>query len=291
MSVLVAVALDRWLGEPPSPVHPVVIMGRFLEVVGGRLPAAPPGRARRGGTWAWALGAVAVAASAIGIERWLRRLSPGVGSALRGLFLWPLLSLRMLHEEVAAVESALGRGVAEGRRQVSRIVGRPTEDLDEAAVREAALESLAENLSDGLVAPLTWYCAGGLPAAAVYRYVNTADAMWGYRDLPWRDAGRTAARADDAANLLPARLTAALLVSPREWGAVRDDAARTSSPNAGWPMAALGHRLGVRLGKAGCYRLNDSARPPDPSDTERALRLTLRVGLAAAGMAAALRWS
>jgi adenosylcobinamide-phosphate synthase len=154
-------------------------------------------------------------------------------------------------------------------------------------VRAAAIESLAENMSDSVVAPLLWFAIGGLPAAAIYRFANTADACWGYRTPQWLHAGRVAARADDVLNLLPARLTAVLLADwtvPRT--KLRLEARKTPSPNAGWPMTALALRFGVRLDKIESYTLNPGGRAPGPGDTEAALRLARRRGRLMIGLAA-----
>jgi adenosylcobinamide-phosphate synthase len=260
-------------------------MGAYLRRAGaGRARGSGPARELAGGSCAWLGGAAAAVAAARGVER----LAAGLPRPARPLVLagalWPLLALRLLLEEVRRTESALARDVSAGRAAVARIVSRPTDDLDASEVRGAALSSLAENLSDSVVAPLLWFSCGGLPAAALYRYVNTADAMWGTRgELEWW--GKTAARADDVANLLPARLTAALLARGRvPLAALRREAARTPSPNAGWPMAALALRLGVRLEKPGVYRLNPGAPPPAPEHTARALREARTAGWAAAAL-------
>jgi adenosylcobinamide-phosphate synthase len=141
------------------------------------------------------------------------------------------------------------------------------------------VSTLAENLNDSVVAPLFWFAVAGLPGAALYRFANTADAMWGYmgerggRDWTW--AGRWAARVDDALSWLPARLTAlliALLSAGRGWSAVVANAGLTPSPNGGWPMGALAVGLGIRLGKPGVYELNGQGRAPWAADTALALR-------------------
>lgn len=288
MSVLIALLLDGRCGEPPARLHPVVAMGTYLETAGRCIPRATRGPARVGGAAAWLLGVVLVGVGAVATQRAVGRLPRILGTAATGAALWPLLSLRLLLDEVQAVEQALTCGdLPAARRCVARLVSRPTAGLPDGEVREAALESLAENLSDSLVAPLLWFTVGGLPGAAVYRYVNTADAMWGYRDDAWRWAGTVAARADDVANLLPARFTALLLGAPHVSArALQAEAARTSSPNAGWPMAALALHLDVRLSKAGAYALNAGGRRPQAEDTAAALhraRLAGRVtGLAAA---------
>ncbi len=131
-----------------------------------------------------------------------------------------------------------------------------------------------------MLAPLLWYALGGLPAAATYRYANTADACWGYRSPRWRYAGRVAARADVVLNLVPARVTAALLLlgaAPGAWRGTAREAQRTPSPNAGWPMGALAVRLDRRLGKPGVYQLNAAAPAPRPGDVAAAMAVTRRV--------------
>jgi adenosylcobinamide-phosphate synthase len=203
---------------------------------------------------------------------------------VQGVALWPLLSARMLLAEVDAVERALGEDLPRGRATLSRIVSRDTSDLTSTEVRSGAIESLAENLSDSVVAPLLWFVVGGLPAAALHRYANTADACWGYRTPRWRHAGRVAARADDALNLLPARATALLLARPDP--RLPGEARRTSSPNAGWPMAALALRLDVRLAKPGHHALNPGGADPGPADVAAALRAARRTTVIAVALAA-----
>lgn len=220
------------------------------------------------------------------------------------LLLKPLFAFRMLLSEVGAVEDALQQqGLDAGRQRLAYIVSRDTARLTEAEVRESALESLSENLSDSVVAPLFWFTLLGLPGAALYRFANTADSMWGYRGA-WEWAGKWAARVDDVLNLVPARLTAVLLLTPYAWrgGAVGAailvdlprEAARTDSPNAGWPMAALALRLGVRLGKPGAYALNASCPAPASGDVARGIALATRAGWVAvfafAGVRGWLEW-
>lgn len=281
MSVLVAGVLDAWVGEPPPRAHPVVWVGRFLDHAARYVPASPPLTALVRGGAAWGAGAGVAVGAALAVERVARRLPRFPRAVVRGTALWPLLSARMLLTEVAAVERAVALDVAAGREAVSRIVSRDTADLHRTEVRSAAIESLAENLADSVVAPLAWYVAGGLPAAALHRYANTADACWGYRSPRWQHAGRVAARADDLLNLVAARLTAVLLVGSHPRLGV--EAGRTPSPNAGWPMAAMALRLDVRLAKRGHHVLNADGRAPTPADTAAALRAaTVAVGLALA---------
>jgi adenosylcobinamide-phosphate synthase len=273
VSLLLAAALDATVEEPPARLHPVVWTGRYLHWVGGAVPAEPRGPAIALGGVAWGAGAVATVAAAVAVDRVAARLGHPARIALRGASLWPLLSARMLLREVAAVETALETDIDNGRGALSRIVSRDTCDLGPEEVRGAAIESLAENLSDSVVAPLTWYLVAGLPGAALYRFANTADACWGYRDRRWQYAGRVAARADDALNFVPARLTAVLLTYGRaDWSHLRREARRTESPNAGWPMAALALRLGLRLTKPGHYALNPAGADPVAGDVEAAVR-------------------
>jgi adenosylcobinamide-phosphate synthase len=272
-AVLVAAGLDATWGEPPLRLHPVVWAGHYLTASGRRLPASPPTRATLLGAAAWGAGAVAATACGALVARCARRVHPAAGSLVAGVALWPLISARLLLSEVAAVEAALASGPDEGRAALARIVSRDTTSLAPEEVRAAAVESLAENLSDSVVAPLVWWSVAGLPGAALYRFCNTADAMWGYRTARWEYAGKVAARVDDVLNLVPARLTALLLAGPRHslLRRVRGEARRTPSPNAGWPMGALAVRLDVRLPKVGVYVLNPTGDRSQPRHLQAAL--------------------
>lgn len=292
-AVLVAAALDVAFGEPPVRWHPVVVAGRWLDGAGRRVPSAPPARSVLAGGLAWGTGAAAALVLGRAAERAADRLPRAAGAPVAGLALWPLLSGTLLLREVAAVEAATARSLEQGRDAVARIVSRDTTGLTEDEVRAAALESLSENLSDSVVAPLFWYCVGGLPAAAAYRYANTADAMWGYRSPRWEHAGKVAARADDVLNLVPARLTALGVAGARRAMLRRlpAEARRTPSPNAGWPMGALALRLGVRLEKPGAYVLNPAGRAPEAPDVARALAVARGVIAAAVVVAACVSGS
>ncbi|MHB8817155.1 MAG: adenosylcobinamide-phosphate synthase CbiB [Steroidobacteraceae bacterium] len=295
MAIVVAMLIDRWLGEPPPGLHPVVWMGRYLGWIGQRLTACRPGVAFTLAMAAWLAGAAIIAAAyacARGLvaecPRWLAVLATA-------LLLKPLFALRMLLAEVSAVEHALDTSLESGRARLRRIVSRDTTRLDAGEVRESALESLAENLSDSVVAPLFWFVLFGLPGAAVYRFANTADAMWGYRG-EWEWAGKFAARADDVLNLIPARITAlALSMIGRNRCRRRQvlrrlprEAARTPSPNSGWPMAALALSLGIRLRKPGVYALNEQGAAPAAADAAEALRRSELVAWVLAVLAALL---
>ena len=285
-ALLLALLIDRWLGEPPVRWHPVVWMGHYLGWAGRLLQrqARPDGADYRSfwlGALAWLGGAAMVITAAMAIEQLALRLPVVLAGLLLGLALKPLLAWRMLHTEVQAVEQALQQSLAAGRERLSWLVSRDVSALSEAGVRESAIESLAENLNDSVVAPLFWFALLGLPGAALYRFANTADALWGYRGVyrgqRWEWAGKWAARVDDALSWLPARLTAALLLLAaggrglRLAGALRQEAVKTPSPNSGWPMAAMALVLGVTLRKPLVYGLHPSGRAAQAADTGRAV--------------------
>jgi len=249
-----------------------------------------------GGALAWCAGAAVVGVVAWAVQSQLMRHLPWPLAALvLSLALKPLLAWRMLRDEVLAVESQLRVSLQAGRARLARLVSRDTQWLDAETVRESAIESLAENLNDSVIAPLFWFALFGLPGAALYRFANTADAMWGYPGERggrcWAWAGKWAARADDVLSWLPARITAALIaLAAWAWprGLVRE-AARTPSPNSGWPMAAMALVLGVRLRKPAVYTLNAAGRGAAAADVQRAAALGGRaVGLGALLMTAAL---
>jgi adenosylcobinamide-phosphate synthase len=280
LAMIVALLIDAALGEPPAALHPVVWMGKFLNRWGRGLSERAPARAFIDGAVGWVAGAALFAgiAWAVGWEvMWLSvGLSPGLRVAavalVYGVVLKPLLAWRMLRTEVLAVEAALSESLESGRARVAYLASRDTRAFTEAQVRETAIESLAENLNDSVIAPLFWFAVAGLGGATLYRFANTADAMWGYRGR-WEWAGKWAARADDVLSWIPARLTAFALLPPRRWLELRQEARRTASPNGGWPMGAMALRLGVQLGKPGVYSLNPHGRPPTASDSTRAARV------------------
>ena len=306
---LLALAADRLLGEPPARWHPVVWMGRYLGWAGARL--APRAGAPRvlsdrrvfwGAALTWCAAAAAVFALAWLLQRWLLAQPAWLALPALALGLKPQLAWALLRSEVQAVESALAVSLDAGRERLAWLVSRDVRALDAAAVRESAIESLAENLNDSVVAPLLWFALLGLPGAALYRFANTADAMWGYRGErgghDWTCAGKWAARADDLLSWLPARITALLLaLAALRWPrTLAREAARTPSPNSGWPMAAAALLLGVRLGKPGVYVLNAAGAVPRADDTRRAIVLAGRAawlaGLACtAVLAAAGGWA
>lgn len=289
MAILVALLLDLVFREPPARFHPVVWMGRLLAHL-GRGPAMPPRRAFLEGALRWTVGAAICVAVAAGCSRgasWAGRAAPLV----EGFLLWPLFSFGMLLDEVREVDQNLSVSLDEGRRRLSRIVSRDTSSLRASDVREAALETLSENLTDSVVAPLFWFALLGLPGAALHRYANTADAMWGYRDATWEWKGKWAARFDDAMAWLPARLGGVFLwAGSYPWAKLPVEAAKTPSPNGGWTMGSLALGLGIRLGKPGAYLLNPDCPAPGPVEVSRGLRRVAWAGWTLGLLLAAWVW-
>jgi adenosylcobinamide-phosphate synthase len=304
--LLLALWIDEHFGEPPANVHPVVWMGNYLRLCGGVTVRCPPAPAFVLGALAWWVGVLTVGALGWGVQalvfwqaaeyRAQPDLQSGVEAALVAILMaWVLkgmLSWRMLREEVGAVELALAQSLEAGRERLSWLVSRDTAQLTESQVRESAIESLAENLNDSVVAPIFWFVLLGLPGAAVYRFANTADAMWGYRGVyrgkNWEWAGKWAARADDVLSWVPARLTALLLALAAKGLPLRvlqHEARKTPSPNSGWPMAAMALALNISLGKPGVYSLNPEGRAPQVPDTALAQNLASKVLLALIGIA------
>ncbi len=304
--MLVALALDAALGWPPALFaaigHPVTWIGALI----GRLDrwlnidGADPTLTRLAGLVA----ALAVIGLAGGLAVLAMALLPGgwPGAVLAGILAWPFVAMRSLRSHVEAVAAPLAAGdLAGARAAVAMIVGRDPARLDRAGVARATLESLAENTSDGVVAPLFWGAIFGLPGIVAYKAVNTLDSMIGHHSARHRHFGWAAARIDDLANLLPARLTglifALLSARPRPALAVMwRDARRHRSPNAGWPEAALAGALGIRLSGPRVYAdsvadepwLNPGAPDPQPADIGRALGLYRMVMVALAVILATL---
>lgn len=301
-AVPVALLIDHLFGEPPARWHPVVWMGHALGWAGQRVaplaPDAPVGRDLKVfclSSLFWCVLFAMVLFISWGLQWVLYQLPWWLAAVGLGLCLKPLLAWRMLRSEVLAVEAALAQSLAAGRERLSWLVSRDVTQLTEAQVRESAIESLAENLNDSVVAPLFWFAVAGLPGAALYRFANTADAMWGYRTVrggrQWEWAGKWAARADDVLNWLPARLTALLLWPVGQGAALWRNAGLTPSPNGGWPMGAMALSLGVRLGKPGVYTLNATGREPLAADVHKAVALAWRaVWLGGALLAALAAW-
>ena len=296
---LAALLIEAVVGYPDRLVrsigHPVTWIGRLIRALERNCNSdtATPARRRALGLITVLLIVSIVAVVALAIERGLLLLPFGLIGV--GVLASALIAQRSLHEHVARVADALDKtGVTGGREAVSHIVGRDVAVLDVAGVARAAIESLAENFSDGVVAPVFWMLIAGLPGAAVYKAVNTADSMIGHRTPRYQAFGWAAARLDDLLNLPASRLSAFLIiaaatVTPRAsasgaWRAVRRDAGRHRSPNAGYPEAAMAGALGLALAGPRSYGgvrvddalMGDGRRAADAGDIRAALGLYRR---------------
>jgi adenosylcobinamide-phosphate synthase len=290
-----AVAGDTLLGEPPAWCHPVVAMGHAIAAAERRAPTRPYPALAYGGVIAFGGTACCWLGTRVAL-RTLRRVGGPLAVLANAFVLKSTLAVRALDDAAAAVATSLAAGDLHAARVGLRaLVSRDTTALGGPLLAAAAVESVAENLSDSFVAPLFWYALLGLPGAVAYRFVNTCDAMLGYRGR-YEYLGKAAARLDDAANWLPARLSALLLVAaagprgadPRgAWRMMWQHHGRTASPNAGWPMSAAAGALGVRLEKQDHYALGDGPRP-------RPAMIPAAIGLArlaaALGTAACFAW-
>ena len=291
--------------------HPVTWIGRAIATLDAGLNRGSEARRRAMGLVALTLLLAGVGAVAAALTALAAACGLGGGIVLAALLAASLPAQRSLDDHVAAVARGLREGgLPGGRKAVSMIVGRDPETLDEAAICRAAIESLAENFSDGIVAPSFWIGLGGLPGGALYKAINTADSMIGHRTPRHEAFGWASARLDDLVNLPASRLSAALIVAAAclhrgaspgaALRAVLRDAGQHRSPNAGWPEAAMAGALGLRLAGPRVYGgvrvedsfMGDGRAEAGPSDIERALRLyrtscLILFGLAAAGALAA----
>lgn len=245
MTLFLAMILDAALGEPKwlwsRFPHPVVIMGNLIAWCDRRFNRGPDRRIK---------GVMVIVALVVGSALFGGLVTLFLGNLADIIIIAILLAQRSLVDHVSAVATALAHSTEAARTAVAQIVGRDTADMDPPAISRAALESAAENLSDGVIAPAFWALIGGLPGILAYKMINTADSMIGYRTAKYEEFGWAAARIDDLVNLIPARLTALLLWLPRRqgmWADIAADARQHRSPNAGWPEAALARGLNVAL--------------------------------------------
>jgi adenosylcobinamide-phosphate synthase len=299
--MVVAMAVDALAGWPADLFvrigHPVTWLGALINALDARWNRSVDAPAlRRAAGVAAALLVIALAAG-LGWLLQYALVSGWSGIVLTGIIAWPFVALRALHDHVAAVARPLQAGdLATARSAVARIVGRDSAVLDEAGIARAAIESLAENTSDGVLAPVFWGAMLGLPGIIGYKAINTLDSMIGHRTARHEAFGWASARIDDLANIVPARLTGWLLVllAPRRMDAMvcmLRDARRHRSINAGWPEAAMAGALGVRLSGPRIYHdsvanepwLNEAARDPLAADIVRALAFYARAMMLLAG--------
>jgi adenosylcobinamide-phosphate synthase len=302
--LLAALAIDALIGDPAwlwrRVPHPVTWLGALVDSFDDMLNRATwPTAARRAAGVLALLLLVAIAAW-IGweIEAGLRRIP--YGEIPLALVASIFIAQRSLYQHVAAVHAGFADGLAGARRAVAQIVGRDPESLDESAVSRAAIESCAENFSDGVVAPAFWFALLGLPGLVAYKAVNTADSMIGHRTARQEAFGWAAARFDDLVNLVPARLSGLLiaLAAGRPFVALRTmwrDARLHRSPNAGWPESAMAAALGVarRYGESHVTDpfINAEGRAAQPDDIARSLRVLVAACLLHAALYAALALS
>lgn len=277
MTLIIGMILDALLGEPrwlwSRVPHPAVLMGRLIGWCDARFNA---GNQRQNGVLT--MTALVIGAGALGLI-----LQALLTDLVDILVLAILLAQKSLVQHVQAVGDALRLSLGDGRRAVALIVGRDTKPMDRPAVARSAIESAAENLSDGVIAPIFWFAIAGLPGLLIYKITNTADSMIGYRTPRHENFGWAAARFDDLLNLIPARLTALLIWAvttrpdPRK---ITREAPLHRSPNAGWPEAAMAHGLNIALSGPRSYDgalrdypfvNDDGAHDLTPEDIDRAV--------------------
>jgi len=291
-----AVVVDLAIGEPPTALHPVAWMGSAIGAFRKVAPRAGRWRPFVAGLLLMLVGVSVVLGLAWLVVDLLKKAPRPAAIVVEALLLKTALSIRGLVSAGRQVQRALASDdLVESRRLLSwHLVSRDTQSLSQSQVAAATIESLAENTSDSIVAPLFFYACAGLPGALAYRFINTCDAMLGYRDVEREWLGKAPARLDDLANLLPARLTALLVIlsAPFARGSSRGalamwrrDRRLTASPNAGQPMSAAAGALGVELEKVDYYCLGRGLRVPQANDIGRTVRLLLVTALLACGVA------
>lgn len=280
VAIVAALLLDRLIGDPRSWPHPVKWFGRLIALLD---------RSWNRGGFRFFKGLamlmvvlLVTAACSIGLLSVAARVHPFLAVALETVMIWAAIAPRSLKEAGQDVYQPLIEGdLVKAREKLSWIVGRDTDRLEESEITRGAVETVAENTSDGVIAPLFWAMLGGGPAALLYRAVNTCDSMVGYRNEVYSQFGKASARFDDAANLIPARLTACLLIlasgqsAPNRrfaWKMVKRDAKKHPSPNSGWCEAAVAGLLKIELGGLNTYKgiISDRARMGDPVNERQA---------------------
>lgn len=283
---LLALLFDLLLGDPPNRYHPTAWMGNLIAFLLRWRPRGNRFAELAYGIFILLLGIILSILAGLVITNLISRITNYqlLIIILTALFLKLTISLHGLDRAARDVQSALEAGnLPEARRLLSwHLVSRDTSQLDESKVAAAAIESVAENASDGIIAPLFFFALGGLPAAFAYRFINTADSMLGYHDEEREWLGKVPARLDDILNFIPARLAGLLIVlsAPffgaslsQAWKILWRDSSQTASPNAGIPMSAMAGALGVELEKIGHYALGKGLRLPVPADLARARRM------------------
>lgn len=308
LAFITALILDLFIGDPERAPHPVRWMGRLaavLEIVIRKALPKSPVWERLGGVLLWVAVVGGSYAAASLLLFYSSIYSTALSFMLSVFLIWSGLSIKSLGDEALAVVKALGQGLDEGRKRLGRIVGRDTGGLNEEEVLKAAVETVAENTSDGVIAPLFFLAIGGPPLMMAYKAVNTLDSMVGYRNERHGDFGWFSARMDDAANFIPARLSGALIVTASfilgyNWmksGAIlARDGRNHPSPNSGVPEAAMAGALGVKLGGGSFYGgvfskkpcIGDPVRGFDSGAVSSSVKLMRGAGLIMAGFVLAV---
>lgn len=286
LPLLVGWTLDLLIGDPAWLPHPIVWFGKTIAAFERHLNKGKYRKAKGAFTAVFLIALVFIITGAIAYGL---RLTGKWSMLFDAIIIFYCLAGTTLIREVRQVFLALDRSLDEGRRQVARIVGRDTKELSAQEVRTAALETLAENLSDGVIAPLFWLAILGTPGMLAYKMVNTLDSMIGYKTDRYRDFGCWAARIDDIANYIPARLTALLMILPKvvikgKWSLVSfvlKNGRKHASPNSGYPEAALAAILDCRFGGPHYYfgevfdkpYIGENDRPLTTDDMKKAVRV------------------
>ena len=283
--------LDLLLGDPAWLPHPIVLFGKMVHHC-EKLLRRGSFLIAKGAFGAFALVGITFVLF-FGLMHWVKQLPLGVEIGITALFVFYGLANRTLIWEVRNVFKSLEKDIDSGRAAVGRIVGRDTAALTDVQIRKAALETLSENLSDGVVAPLFYYALLGIPGMMAYKMVNTLDSMWGYKNERFLLFGRAAARLDDVANFIPARLTALLMAtvsfSWRSFDFIVRFGSKHTSPNSGYPEAALAGILNCQFGGGSYYgglfhskpTIGEYSRPFTIEDMQVATRVNHLVTLVA----------
>ena len=302
IALLIGCGIDLILGDPQWLRHPVRIIGSFISAMEARLRRG--GNLRRNAVALTASTVIVTAACAAAILMLLGQL--GRWPRLIGMALmdWMGLAMTSMAQEARGVSAALKRGLEEGRRQVARIVGRDTGALSADEVVKAAVETVAENTTDGVISPMIYAALGGPVLLWAFKAASTLDSMVGYMDERYRDIGWSSARLDDILNYIPARATACLMCvaagiagldAGNAWRIVRRDHARHASPNCAWPESAAAGALHIQLGGTHSYfgrpvekpTIGDDDRPAEIDDIRRAIRLMVITSALALALIAA----
>ncbi len=295
LSILgLALAWDRYLGEPPADSHPVVEIGNLAKRFMGEPTGNEKADFEHGLGVAASVTAGSAAACAAAIQE-LRRAGPAAELVGGAFLLKTTFAVRSMNEHALAVERCLAHGDIEGARHaVSMIVSRDVSGLDEEGIANTCVGSISENITDSIVAPLLAYALFGVPGALAYRAANTLDAMYGYRGK-YEFLGKGAARLDDALNYIPARIAGPAVAvaagqlkmdATSSWQTMLNEHSRTLSPNSGWTIGASAGALGIEIEKVGQYRLGPTGTRTSSQDISRSLMLFNRTALIAAAAAA-----